>query len=244
MGASAITGGIGAGLGLYQTISGAVQAREAKDALNNYQRQDLENVARDLQVSTMGSDLQREEQGRLASSQVDALQSAGTRGLIGGLARVEAGNQKVMRETGADLDRQQKEIDRMFAQDQANIRGLQESRENADIAALSSQFSGGRQDMYSGLGNVVQGTGMIANNIDFGKSQKFGTPGFDATTAVSNNSFNPNSFSGTKSGGSGMGSISADYLTLDPNSPNYGNTAVSGVRSNPRASNMMYNFEN
>ena len=165
MGAAAITGGIGAGLGLYQTISGAVQAREAKDALNNYQRQDLENVARDLQVSTMGSDLQREEQGRLASSQVDALQSAGTRGLIGGLGRVEAGNQKVMRETGADLDRQQKEIDRMIAQDEANIRGMQESRENADINALSSQFSGGRQDMYSGLGNVVQGTGMFANNI-------------------------------------------------------------------------------
>jgi len=53
----------------------------------------------------------------------------------------------------------------MFTQDQANIRGMQESRENADIAALSSQFSGGRQDMYSGLGNVVQGTGMFANNI-------------------------------------------------------------------------------
>lgn len=159
------TAAVGAGLGIYQTIQGAKQAREAKDALNNYQRQDLENVARDLQVSTMGSDLQREEQGRLASSQVDALQSAGTRGLIGGLGRVEAGTQRVMRETGADLDRQQKEIDRMFAQDQANIRGLQESRENADIAALSSQFSGGRQDMYSGMGNVVQGTGMFANNI-------------------------------------------------------------------------------
>ena len=159
------TAAVGAGLGIYQTIQGAKQAREAKDALNNYQRQDLENVARDLQVSTMGSDLQREEQGRLASSQVDALQSAGTRGLIGGLGRVEAGNQKVMRETGADLDRQQKEIDRMIAQDEANIRGMQESRENADINALSSQFSGGRQDMYSGLGNVVQGTGMFANNI-------------------------------------------------------------------------------
>lgn len=238
------TAAVGAGLGIYQTIQGAKQAREAKEALNDYERQDFENVARDLQVSTMGSDLKREEQGRLASSEVDALQAAGTRGLIGGLARVEAGNQKVMRETGADLDRQQKEIDRMFAQDQANIRGLQESRENADIAALSSQFSGGRQDMYSGLGNVVQGTGMIANNIDFGKSQKFGTPGFDPTTAFSNNSFNPNSFSGTKSGGSGMGSISADYLTLDPNSPNYGNTAVSGVRPNPRVGNMMYNFEN
>lgn len=165
MGASAITGGIGAGLGIYQTISGAIQSRDAREALNNYQRQDLENVAQDLTVSTLGSDLQREEQARLAATQVDALQASGTRGLIGGLGRVEAGNQRLMRETGADLDRQQKEIDRMVADDNARIRTMQEARENADIAALSSQFSAGQQNSYSGLGNVVQGTGMVGNNI-------------------------------------------------------------------------------
>lgn len=165
MGASAITGGIGAGLGIYQTISGAIRARDAKNALNNYQRQDLNNVAEDLTVSTLGADLQREESARLGATQVDALQGAGARGLIGGLGRVEAGNQRLNREIGADLDRQQKDIDRMIANDNAAIRGMQESRENADIAALSSQFSAGQQNAYTGLGNVVQGTGMVGNNI-------------------------------------------------------------------------------
>ena len=48
---SAVAGGLGAGMGLFQTIQGAKQAKEAKQALDNYQRQELTNVADGLQVS-------------------------------------------------------------------------------------------------------------------------------------------------------------------------------------------------
>lgn len=161
--ASAVTGGLGVGMGLYQTIAGSKEKRDAQRALENYQRQQLENVQKDRTVSTLGSDLQREEQARLASSQISALQGAGTRGLIGGLARVETGNQRVNQQIGADLDMQQKEIDAAFAQDQANIRGMQENRENADISALSSQYQSGKQDQNTGFGNIIQGAGMLGN---------------------------------------------------------------------------------
>lgn len=160
-----ITAGLGVGMGLYQTIAGAKQKRDAQNALENYKRQELENVQKDRTVSTLGADLQREEAARLASGQISALQGGGIRALVGGLGRVEAGNQNVNQQIGANLDMQQKEIDAAIAQDDANIRAMQETRENEDISALSSQYMAGKQDQNTGLGNIVMGAGMAANSI-------------------------------------------------------------------------------
>jgi hypothetical protein len=149
-----------AGVGLlgsgYQAIKGAKDARDAKNALDNYKRQEFQNIAEGMQVSTLGADLQREEQARLAASQVGALQGAGVRGVIGGLGRVETNNQITNRQIGADLDMQQRQIDQMYAQDQANIRGMQEQREYNDIAGLSSQYNAGSQMFQQGLGGLGQ----------------------------------------------------------------------------------------
>ena len=53
MGAAAISGGLGVGMGLYQTINGAKEKREAERALENYQRQELQNVYDNTAVSTL-----------------------------------------------------------------------------------------------------------------------------------------------------------------------------------------------
>lgn len=163
--ASGITGGLSAGIGIYQAIQGAKEKRDAQKALENYKRQELENVAEDLQVSTLGADRQLAEQSRLASTQIGALQGGGTRALLGGLGRVEAGNQAVNDQITADLDQQRKQIDQMIASDNANIRSMQENRENADINALSSQYQSGKQDMNMGIGNALQGIGSVANQF-------------------------------------------------------------------------------
>lgn len=181
MTAIAATGALASGI---QAISGAKQRRDAKNALENYQRQELNNIAEGLQVSTLGADLQREEQARMAASQVGALQGAGVRGVIGGLGRVEAGNQMMNREIAANLDAQQKQIDQMYAQDQANIRGMQEQREVADISALSSQYNAGNAMMWQGIGGIAQsGMSAISGGV-FGKGigaegNKLGAYGFN-----------------------------------------------------------------
>jgi hypothetical protein len=181
MTAIAATGALASGI---QAISGAKQRRDAKNALENYERQQLENVAEGLQVSTLGADLQREEQARLASSQVGALQGAGARGLLGGLGRVEAGNQMMNREIAANLDAQQKQIDQMYAQDQANIRGMQEQREVGDIAGLSSQYNAGNAMMWQGIGGIAQSGMSAISGGAFGKGigtegNKLGASGFN-----------------------------------------------------------------
>jgi hypothetical protein len=180
-----------AGVGIlgsgYQAIKGAKDARDAKRALDNYDRQEFNNVAEGLQVSTLGADLQREEQARLAATQVGALASAGSRGVIGGLGRVEAGNQMTNRQIGADLDAQQKQIDQIYAQDQASIRSMQETREQQDIAGLSSQYNAGNQMMWNGIGGIAQ-TGISGLGALGGGG--IGTPG-NAKGAAG---FNPGNF--------------------------------------------------
>jgi hypothetical protein len=157
--------GIAAGVGIlgsgFQAIKGAQQARDARRALEQYERQELRSPFEDVQVSTMGADLQREEQARLAATQTEALQGAGVRGLVGGLGRVEAGNQVMNAQIGADLDEQQRQLDMALAQDRTNIRGMQEQREMQDISALSSQFNAGNQQFMAGLGGIAQ-SGMAA----------------------------------------------------------------------------------
>lgn len=161
--ASAASAGLGIVSGISNMISGAKQSRDAKNALENYERQKLENIADGLQVSTLGSDLQREEQSRIASSQVNALRESGSRGLIGGLGRVQQGNQMVNRQIGADLDMQQKAIDQMRAEDEARIRSMQENREIADVSALSSQINTGEQVKANGISQGIQGVSMLGN---------------------------------------------------------------------------------
>ena len=162
------TAAVGAGLGIYQMIDSAKQKKEAKQALENIKRQEFKNIADDMQVSTLGSDLQKEEQARLASTQIESLKGGGNRALISGLGRIESGSQNINAKIAADLDMQQKQIDQIRAEDEARIRGMQEQRELADVSALSSQYQSGEDLNRMATANVIQGLGMVANSGVFG----------------------------------------------------------------------------
>jgi hypothetical protein len=157
--ASAAIAGVG---GIVKGITGARQASEARRAIESYQRQELTNVYGDLSVSTLGSDLQREELARATATGVEALQQAGVRGLIGGIGQVQAQNNLTSRQIAADLDMQQQQIDRLRAQDNATIRALQEQREAQDLAGLGQQLNVGQQNLFSGIGDVTRSFGAAA----------------------------------------------------------------------------------
>lgn len=157
---------ISAGGALSKAISGAQRARKMQDAIANYQRQDLTNTVRgNIGVSTLGADLAREEMARGTATSVDALASGGVRGMVGGIGRVQQANNTTQREIGADLDRQQQQIDQMVIQDDQRIRQMQERREEQDLAGMGAELNAGRQDQYSGVGDIGQslmsGGGML-----------------------------------------------------------------------------------
>jgi len=159
------SGAMGVGFGMYNMIKGAKKVREATRALENYERQELENIADGLSVSTLGADLLREENARISASNIEALRGAGTRGIIGGSGRVSAETNRMNRDISADLDMQQKEIDQIEARDRAVIRNMQENREIGDINALSSQIVAGEEQRQAGFGQQIKGYSSIEEGV-------------------------------------------------------------------------------
>lgn len=181
IGAAAIT----AGAGIYKSIKGASEAGKARKAINQYKTQDLTNVYAGIGPSMLGADLQREELARATATNVEALRSGGTRGLIGGIGALQQVNIGASRQIVADLDLQQNRIMQLRAQDQAQIRMLQEQREREDLAGLGQQMMVGRQDLFSGIGDVAQsasafsgmmgGAGQTGGGAGAGANKLFGT---------------------------------------------------------------------
>lgn len=149
--ATAIGLGISAAGAAAQAISGASRARKAKKALENYKRQDLKNAASGLRVSTLGAEMKTLAAQRQAKGTIEALRGGGVRGLVGGAANLAAGQQQVQQQISADLDRQQMNIQQMQMQEEQNIRGMQERRENQDIQGLGAEMAAGRAQVQQGI---------------------------------------------------------------------------------------------
>ena len=154
----AIIGGVASAA---QAVKGAQQTSEAKSALNDLKLPEWQNPYANMKVSTLGADYSRELGQRTAASNIEALQGAGVRGLVGGVGRVQSEQQQYNTQAAADLDRQQKEIDQQWAQAKMQILGIEEQRYRGDVSALSSQINQGNQMMWTGITGVAQ-SGMAA----------------------------------------------------------------------------------
>lgn len=162
MGVATATAIVGVGVSVYKTIDEAKKKKAAAQALAALEQPELKNSAENLQVSTLGSDLQKEENARLASTQTEALRESGTRGVIGGSGLIEANNQKLNRDLASGLDEQQKDIDKMKATDDLNMRKVAEDRHNANVSALSSQYNAAAQAQNTAMGNAITSAGTAA----------------------------------------------------------------------------------
>ena len=120
----------------------------------------------------------------------------------------------------------------MRAQDEANIRSMQEQREMQDIAGLSSQFNAGNQMLFQGLGGIAQ-TGMatlghmglkdaIAKQgagVGTDKTTTTTSPTTTSTPNAMNEAFGGLNNTLTRTGGSGLGAM--NYLDNQPLFGNY-----------------------
>lgn len=185
--ASLIGGGLGLLTGGIQAIDGANRQRRANNELNDYERQSLDNAFENIQISTMGSDLLREQGAQTSANMVDALQNGGSRAIIGGLPRVAQYTNEIDRQAAKLLDDQYNRRSYAIAGDNARIEGMTENRDNQNIAALSSQANAGRQDMWGGIMGAASGLGYAARNYQPGANPEVkaidttGAPGFTPT---------------------------------------------------------------
>jgi len=166
---TAILGGLSAlagGLMSYQSMKrGKDMEEEAQQGIRDFAPQNLDF----LTPSTLGTDIMQEQLGVDYSTQVDALQSAGSRALIGGLGKVSANKNLEQRKMLADLDRRKEAIDKykIAVQEGRDTRelmgyggllnyglGMQQSGQAGMVNAgfTAAQLAGGiGQDSYDGL---------------------------------------------------------------------------------------------
>ena len=159
MGVATATALVGAGISAYSAYDSAQKKKKAARALENLPTPETSNVAENLTVSTRGADLRKEEAGRTSASAIDALRGSGTRGVVGGVGNVVANNNAVNADIGANLDEQQKDIDRLKAEDERRIQGIDENRYQSDVAGLSSQIDSAEDSKRQGITNTIQGLG-------------------------------------------------------------------------------------
>ncbi len=197
---TAVIAGVAVAGGVYKTVKGAKEERDAKNAIAGYERQGLENAYEDARVSTLGADLRREELGRTIATGTEALRGAGARGLIGGLGRLTQQSNTLNREIASDLDRQQTELERRRAEDEARIRSIREQRDISNLAGLGAKFQEGRRTQASGLQDISSGIGTAAGG--FGGASAGASEGARQAASASN-----------RGGiGSGLGRQSSQYL--------------------------------
>lgn len=153
--AATLGNAIGAVGGYMKYKDGKNMISDAQHKIDNFQWKDLNNPFKTMKVSTLGADLQKEENEKLNATAVAAMQGAGTRGVIGGVNSLVEGSNDVNRKIAASLDEQQKNIDTLAAQDDTNIRGMEEKRQTDELSGYGQMLNIGRQEKYGGIADMM-----------------------------------------------------------------------------------------
>lgn len=171
MGVATATALVGAGISAYSAIKGAKDKKEAQRAMDNYERQELNNPYENIQLSTYGTDIQRQDASRDVATLTDAARNAGIRGILGGLPKIQAKSNRVNQNIGMQLEQQEINRQRAIARGEMQLTGIRENRDVENINALSSQYNAGNQQMWGSIMGTASGlasAGRAVDNSGFG----------------------------------------------------------------------------
>ena len=148
-------------------FEGRRKEEQAAEAMRKFRFEELSNPYRRTAVSTLGTDLQREQATSTTASALDTLQSAGARGVFAGVPQLQAGNQQMNRQIAADLDQRQAQLDMATA-------GQDVRNQELTRRAQEQELAGYGQLMDVGMGMKYQGLGQLANTFGFAGQQEWG----------------------------------------------------------------------
>lgn len=163
--ATAAQGAIGLVGGAAKFFEGRKMQRQAQQLIDNFEWQDLENAYTNKQVSTLGSDLMREENSRAMATATGALREGGSRALIGGLGKVVSQSNTMNRQIAANLDEQQKALDLAAAEDDVRIRSMVEERQANELAGYGEMLQQGRSMKNAGFSEGLNAIGGIGAGL-------------------------------------------------------------------------------
>lgn len=159
--------------GFMKMSEGRKMQKKAQSKIDAFEWQDLENPYENLEVSTLGSDLKKEQINTANATAVEALRGGGTRGIVGGIGKVQANTNTANREIAANLDEQQKTIDYAKAGDQVQQRNMIEKRQGDELAGYGQMLNVGMGMKYGGMADV-QASGQAQSQHNMEVMETFG----------------------------------------------------------------------
>lgn len=146
---------VGAAGGIGKYFEGRKMQKKAQSYIDSFEWKELKNAYENQQVSTLGADYQREELARMSGTSVDALRQSGTRGIVGGLGRVEQQNRDLNRQIATDLDQQQQQINWAISQDNTQLRTMNEKRQTDELQGYGQMLNTGMNMKYGGIADMM-----------------------------------------------------------------------------------------
>lgn len=166
---------VGAGMSYFQ---GKKMENDAQARINAFRWQELTNPFKTQKVSTLGSELQTEQNQIMGATAVDALRKSGTRGIIGGLPTVIESSNDMNRRIAANLDEQQKAIDNNASQRETEIQNMKERRQAEELSGYANALNVGMGMKYQGINQAVNVLG--AAGAQYGAAKAEGDTSFGA----------------------------------------------------------------
>lgn len=163
---AAITAGVMGAASIGQTVSGIIGKNKNQNALDNLEVPELENAFEDDQISTMGSDLMREESARTNASLVNAVQYGGSRSLLSSIPMISSLNTQSNQQARKYLDDQVLNRDYAISQDETRIRSMEENRYQQELQGLGQAIQSNRQDIWSGVRGIASTAAYAGRNIE------------------------------------------------------------------------------
>tara|TARA_R110000823_G_scaffold6983_9_gene25877 strand:- start:459 stop:1169 length:711 start_codon:yes stop_codon:yes gene_type:complete len=156
---AAIGLGVSAIGGISKMIGGARNTRQGKRELKQLvkSRQEIVNINEGRRISMRGADMANEQIARGTASSIDALRSGGIRGAMGGIQGIQENNNNAALQQGAMVDQAQIQLESEYARDEARVQAMNEQRQMGDESIAQQTINAGRQDMYSGMGDIASG---------------------------------------------------------------------------------------
>lgn len=201
---------VGLGLSVYQTVDAKKKEKEAKQAADEYERQQLKNTFENLPVSTLGAELQQQNLNNQVATATDVLRAGGTRAILGGLPTIYDNIIQSNNQIAAGLDQQYNQNQLLSAQGAAGVQNLNEQRERDDLLGIGNAINTARQEYNQGLSNSVKSLVNVASATSTlttptsATSPTSTTPALGSTglfgrdaVAVKNNNFNNTIFTPT-----------------------------------------------
>ena len=146
-----------------QKMEGEDMSEKALEDIENFERQELSNAFKNLEVSTMGADLRREESARATAAGIKALQGAGARGVASGVTGLATQASREAASIAAILDEKQEKLNFYTASDEVRKQRMQEQRDADELAGLGKMWEIGMSMEESGTQQIGQVASSIAS---------------------------------------------------------------------------------